>query len=264
MFKRTIIAGIAISAALLGATSASAHTSYMQPNVFDTPNASQVTIETSFTEDFSRPEIAVQSEDFHLYRPDGRRDTFDRVTVLNQVTILESDLTEPGTYRFTTGERLGRTGLQGLIDGQWRPLDPDEAPPAGVQTRRSQTATVADVYVTKGPPSTQVIGVAVGRLAIQPVTHPNSIYLDEGFQLRVMFDGAAVANQDLELTRDGGGYDEQTFRRTVRTDANGALTIRFDQPGAYLLMTRMSGNAPAGSPTDVRSYTTSLTFEVRR
>ncbi len=69
----------------------------MQPNVFDTPNASQVTIESSFTEDFSRPEVAIESEEWSVYRPDGRRDTFDRVTVLNQVTILESDLTEPGT-----------------------------------------------------------------------------------------------------------------------------------------------------------------------
>ncbi|MEQ1818030.1 MAG: DUF4198 domain-containing protein [Terricaulis sp.] len=264
MFQKTISAGVFACAVLFGATGASAHTSYMQPNVFDTPNASQVTIESSFTEDFSRPEVAIESSEWSVYRPDGRRDTFDRVTVLNQVTILESDLTEPGTYRFTTGERLGRTGLQGLVDGQWRPLDPDEAPPAGVQTRRSQTATIADVYVTKGPPSTQVIGVSVGRLSIQPVTHPNSIYLDDGFQLRVTFDGAPVANQELELTRDGGSYDEQTFRRTYRTDANGALTIRFDQAGAHLLMTRMSGNAPAGAPTDVRSYTTSLTFEVRR
>ena len=264
MFQKTIGASLIAGAAFIVATSAAAHTSYMQPNVFDTPNASQVTIESSFTEDFSRPEVAIESEEWSVYRPDGRRDTFDRVTVLNQVTILESDLTEPGTYRFTTGERLGRTGLQGFIDGQWRPLDPDEPPAPGVRTRRSQTATVADVYVTKGPPSTHVIGVSVGRLAIQPVTHPNSIYLDEAFQLRVTFDGAPVANHDLELTRDGGSYDEQTFHRTYRTDANGALTIRFEQPGAYLLMTRMSGNAPAGAPTDVRSYTTSLTFEVRR
>ncbi|MBL8545685.1 MAG: DUF4198 domain-containing protein [Hyphomonadaceae bacterium] len=263
MTKRLIVAGLAAGVALMTA-SASAHTSYMQPNLFDTANASQVTIETSFTEDFSRPEIAVESQDFHLYRPDGRRDSYDRVTVLNQMTVLESDLTETGTYRFTTGERLGRTSLQARIDGEWRPLEPGAEAPRGVQTRQSQTATVADVYVTKGPPTTQVIGVSVGRLAIVPVTHPNSIYLDEGFSLRVTFDGAPVANQALELTRDGGGYDEPAFVQTLHTDASGALTIRFTQPGVYLLMTRKSGDAPSGAETAVRSYTTSLTFEVSR
>lgn len=180
------------------------------------------------------------------------------------MTVLESDLTETGTYRFTTGERLGRMTTQARIDGQWRPLDPEATPPRGAQTRQSQTATVADVYVTKGPPTTQVIDVEVGRLAIRPVTHPNAIYLDQGFSLRVTFDGAPVANQELELTRDGGGYDEPAFVQTPHTNAAGALTISFTQPGVYLLMTRMSGDAPAGSATAVRSDTTSLTFEVLR
>lgn len=261
--QRQIFAGLFTCAALIAAP-ASAHTAYMQPNVFDSANASQVTIETSFTEDFSRPEVAVESQDFHLYRPDGRRDSYDRVTVLNQMTVLESDLTETGTYRFTSGERLGRLSTQVRIDGQWRPIDPEATPPRGAPTRQSQTATVSDVYVTKGPPTSQVIDVNVGRLAIRPVTHPNSIYLDQGFSLRVTFDGAPVANQELELTRDGGGYDEPAFVRTLRTDAAGALTISFAQPGVYLLMTRMSGDAPAGSATAVRSYTTSLTFEVMR
>lgn len=251
-------------ALLVAAAPAAAHTSYMQPNVFSAGQVTQVTIETSFTEDFSRPEIAVESQDFHLYRPNGQRDSYDHITTLTQMTVLESDLTEQGTYRFTTGERLGRTGVQVREGGQWRAIEPGAAPPAGAETRRSQTATVADVYVTKGAPTNEVLAVNVGRLAIRPVTHPSAIYLDQGFALRVTFDGAPVANQSLELTRDGGGYDEPSFSQTLHTDASGALTIQFDRPGVYLLMTRMIGDAPPGAETAVRSYTTSLTFEVTR
>lgn len=263
MNRQTKIAVLALVVGL-AAGPASAHTSYMEPSVFSAGHATQVTIETSFTEDFARPEIAVESQDFHLYRPDGRRDTYDRVTTLSQMTVLESDLTEEGTYRFTTGERLGRMALQVRIDGQWRPLDPETPPPAGARTRQSQTATVADVYVTKGAPTNEVINVNVGHLAIRPVTHPNAIYLDQGFALQVQFDGRGVPNQELELTRDGGSYEEPPFSQTLHTDAQGALTITFDKPGVYLLMTRMSADAPPGSATPVRSYTTSLTFEVTR
>ncbi|MEJ0061558.1 MAG: DUF4198 domain-containing protein [Terricaulis sp.] len=251
-------------ALMLAPTAASAHTSYLKPNSFGSAEANAVTIEASFTEDFLRPEIPVESQDWHLYRPDGLRDTYDNVVVLRQMTVLESDLTEPGTYRFTTGERLGRTSTQARIDGQWRPLEPGAAAPAGAPTRQSQTATVADVYVTKGAPSDAVLGIAVGHLAIRPLTHPSAIFLDDGFRFRVAFDGAPLANQDVNVYRDGGIYDETPFHQVFRTDSNGELHLSFDRPGAYLIMTRHSADAPAGSATQIRSYTTSLTFEVTR
>lgn len=254
----TLVLGLALTPA------AAAHTSYLEPNVFSAGEATQITIESSFTEDFARPEVGIESQDWHFYRPNGQRDTYDRITTLTQMTVLESDLADQGTYRFTTGERLGRTGVQVFSSGHWEPLEPGATPPAGARTRQSQTATVADVYVTKGAPTTQVLGVTVGHLAIRPVTHPNAIYMEQGFSLQVLLDGRPVPNQALELTRDGGSYDDPPFSQTLRTDAQGALTIRFDRPGVYLLMTRMSADAPPGSAVAVRSYTTSLTFEVTR
>ena len=50
----------------------------------------------------------------------------------------------------------------------------------------------------------------------------------------------------------------------VETDADGALTLGFDAPGKYLIMTRHAADAPEGADTDERSYTTSLTLEVSR
>jgi len=253
------------AAAALGAHSALAHTSYLLPSAFSTAEADVVTIQASFGEKlFFRPEVAVTSETFHLYRPDGRRDQFDRIETFRQLTILESDLTEPGTYRFTTGERLGRIGVQVKTGDQWRPLEPGKSPPAGAETRKSQTATVADVYVTKGAPTRAVLDVPVGRLALKTETHPSAIYMDDGLVVTVTFDGAPLAGQALELDREGGGYEEPRFHQALRTDAQGRVKLTFDRPGAYLLMTRHQAAAPAGAETAVRSYTTSLTFEVTR
>ncbi|MFT3728958.1 MAG: DUF4198 domain-containing protein [Terricaulis sp.] len=246
------------------AATAGAHTSYLKPNLFSTADAESITLESSFTENFLNPEIAVESHDFHFYRPDGERGAYDHISVLRQLTILEASLPTQGTYRFTTGERLGRTGLQVLTPGAWRPLEPGAQPPAGAQTRQSQTATVADVYVTKGAPTSAVLGVSVGRLAIQPITHPSEIYLDSVFRFRVLFDGVPAADQEVHLYRDGGAYDATPFEQIVRTGAQGEATLHFAQPGVYLLMTRKSGASPAGAATPVRSYTTSLTFEVTR
>jgi uncharacterized GH25 family protein len=262
---RAWAAAVCLAALALSAPAA-AHTSYLMPSAFSTARADVVTLQASFAEDFYfRPEVAVESQDFHLYRPDGRRDSYDTVQTLRQVTMLESDLTEEGTYRFTTGERLGRTTRQALIDGEWRPLAADAAPPRRARVRTSQTATVADVYVTKGAPTDAVLAVNVGRLAIRPLTHPNAVFVDDGFSFVVTFDGAPLANQEIVIDREGGDYEEPRFHnRTMRTGADGRALLSFDRPGVYLIMTRHRAPAPAGAETDERSYTTSLTFEVTR
>jgi hypothetical protein len=147
--KSAVQAGLVAAMALMMAAPAAAHTNYMQPNVFASAEASQVTIESSFSEDFSRPEFPVESQDFHLYRPNGQRDTFDRVTVLNQMTALESDLTEPGASRFTTGGRLGRTAPQAWVNGQWQALEPGASPPRGARTAVRSYTTSLTFEVTR-------------------------------------------------------------------------------------------------------------------
>lgn len=260
---RWALAAFALAALTMAPGRGAAHTSYLLPSVFSASSERMVTIEASFAErQFFRPEVAVTSEKFHVLRPDGRRDTFDRVETLSQVTVLESDLSEQGTYRFTTGERLGRAGSQVFENGDWRPLEPGAAPPAGAKTRTSQTVTVAEAYVTKGAPTRAAVDAPSGRLVIRTSAHPNDIYLAEGVTLSFTFDGAPIAGQTVELDREGGALEEPKFHKVLKTDAAGKLRLTFDRPGTYLVMARRAADAPAGSKTDMRSYTTSLTFEV--
>lgn len=260
--------GICVAAlvAMLAAPAASAHTSYLLPTVFTTAKGNFVTLESSFTEDAFVPEIAVDSDDFHVVLPDGERADYQSVTKFRQMVVLESPLEAEGTYRFTTGARLGRVSKVALVDGEWKPLfEPGaEVPANATAIKTSQTETVADVYVTKGAASRAAVDTTIGRLAIRPVTHPNEIYLDEGFAFDVTFDGAPLGEQVLNLTREGGEFESPKFEQDITADANGHVKLSFDRPGRYLLMTRHRADAPAGSDTDERSYTTSLTFEVLR
>jgi uncharacterized GH25 family protein len=265
MSLKSKLSGAGAAALLIfgGTGSAAAHVAYMEPSVFVTTQADIVTIETSFAEDFMfRPEIVVTSDDFHVVRPDGQRAPYARIENFTQLTLLEAGLDEPGTYRFTTGERLGRTSTYVLTDGEWRPIAPGETAPAGAPVRQSQTATVSDVYVTKGAPTDASRNVTIGRLAIVPVTHPNAIYRDEGAVFEIRFDGKPMAGQELEVDRQGGDYEEPRYSQVVKTDASGRVTLNFDQAGVYLIHTRHRADAPPGSATPMRGYTTSLTFEV--
>ncbi len=251
-------------ATLAFSETAAAHTSYLLPNVFTTPDAGLVTLQSAFTEDFSRPEVGIPTADWHVVTPSGARAAFRRIDPLEQLTVLEAELPEPGTYRFSTGERLGRVGLQVMIAGQWIPVEPGQKLPPGAPTRPSQTVTVADVYVSKGQPTMAAVEARGGRLELKPVVHPNAVTLAGGFRVVVLLDGKPVADQAIHLQREGGAYETPKFDRIVKTDARGQAVLSFDRPGAYLLMTRLSADAPPGSQTPIRSYTTSLTLEVTR
>jgi plastocyanin len=226
-----------------------------------------ITLESSFTEDFSNPEVVVTSQDWRFYFPDGSQGAYDNVVGLKQLTVLEQALSAEGTYRFSTGERLGRKGrMYQMPDGELKSVfneKREELPkPEGATVVTTQTATVADVYDTKGAPTATVLDTRIGRLRIEPVTHPNEIYLDEGFSFRLTFDGEALSGHEMTLYRDGGAYASDKGKRDIKTGEDDVTTITFDKPGMYLLMTRFRASAPDGAETDIRSYTTSLTFEV--
>ena len=252
-----------VLAALAAGVPANADTSYLKPNFFTTANADIVTIQSSFTEDFPNPSVAVKSDAWTIIGPDGKPAKFDTVQPFTQVTILEAATKAQGTYRLSTGERLGRVGPQILVDGVWQPFAPGREIPAGAQTRQSQTATVADVYVTRGGLRNEPGAAADGSLGLMPVTHPKAGYMHTGSELRVLLTGKPVAGQQVVIWREGGAYEEPAYRKDLTSAADGTVKVTFDKPGVYLIWTRLSGDAPAGAATPVRSYTTSLTLEVQ-
>ena len=266
MLKRVLTSAVVFTATF-AAVPANAHTSYMLPSTFNTEREQTVTLECSFSEDFSAPEIAVKSDDYHVVGPDGTRVDFETLAPFKQLMLMEHGLTDDGTYRFTTGVRLGRKSKRALIDGEWKFVfgpNADEMVANAEAVKTSQTETVADVYVSKGAPSWTPVRNTFGRLVLEPLTHPNEVFLEDEFQLKVSFDGTPMADKELTVYRRGGSYEEPKYKHAVSTDENGIVSMPFEKPGIYMIMTRHRAEAPEGSETDERGYTTSLTFEVMR
>ena len=246
----------ALAVALSGA--ASAHTSFLLPDKFNIVDG-VVNVEGAYATQFFTPTVALPA-DLQLVRPDGVG-AFDRVEVTGLVTRLQTDLPRHGTYRVTTGEKLGGvTTLVGGDDGQWRPLAAGEVPIEGTPTTTIQTVTLADLYISRGQPSREVVDAPIGALAIRPVTHPNQVLVADGFVVELLFNGAPFPNMPFVLYRRG---DVDTDQDTAFvTGADGRAHVTFTEPGQYVLAVRHRGPAPADAGAAVRSYTTSLTFEV--
>jgi uncharacterized GH25 family protein len=234
---------------------------YVLPTLFDVGKGDHVTVTSSFAEDAFVPEVAMRDAPFHLIGPDGQKRAAGPVTYLRDLAIFEADMKADGTYRITTGQRAGRKSKMARDGEKWVMRGEDAPPRPGEQVVEVQSMTLADAYVTRGTASTAALKPRGEALEIQAVTHPGDITAGSDARFTLLFDGKPLANADITLFRAAGAYDGRKVAAQVKSDAAGAFTLRPGDAGAYLILVRHRGAAPAGAETPYRSYTYTLAFD---
>lgn len=253
------LAGVML--ALNGGGAALAHQPYLRPNVFDATGRDHVTVEASFTEDVFAAEVVMRSDFFHVVGPNG--DTpITAVTYLRDIAVFEAAVPQDGTYRLSSGPRQGRTAkMYQSADGVWKMVgEEDGPPPPGAELVDVQSITVADVYVTRGAPSTEALQTTGQGLELKPVTHPNDIIAGEDAVFELLLNGRPLANAPVTVFREAGRWDGRKVEADLSTGPDGRFTLKVSGPGAYMTLIRHRMAAPAGSPVPYVSYSHTLTF----
>jgi hypothetical protein len=270
-----------------------AHTPYLLPNVFDA-DRDRITLQGALTEDdYFNPDVPLNAPVVFETTPGGQTVEVKPAAALKDETLVEAPLTDAGTYRFSTGQMVGRKTTLANVGGKWlmvRQPRPNQgggpgaqkpggpggeggppnsiAPadvPAGAQTMTSEGVMVVETYVTKGAPSDAALKTTGKGFELKPLTHPNGVYVDQGFGFQLLLDGRPVAGAPIAVYRGGNKYDDKRIAIETRSDAKGMVKLAFDRPGAYMLTTRWpSAERKPGEAPPERSYTYSLTFEVTR
>lgn len=257
-----------VAASLMAMTPgpAEAHIGFILPDAFDYRSCGHMGAIASFSDRFPAPEIVLASEGFRLIGPDGEAVAFDRIAPDHAMTRLEGSLTMPGTYLLTSGERLGRKAHVVRVEDRYIRLSSEPAEnaelPAGAKRLSSQTATVSEAYVSCGGVAGLTSAEPAGRLSITPGQAQLKPGMAAHFTIR--FDGAPLQPAEAFLIEAYGAYAGAEEGRPVGVGADGMATFTDLDPGIYALLVRHIAPAPDGSDTDVRSYSTVLTFEVLR
>lgn len=261
MFSRTksALLGAAICAIAPGA--ALAHMPYLMPNYFDVADREHVTVQASFTEDAFAPDVVMRSDSWFVRGPAGPK-AITEVTYLRDLAAFEAALPTVGTYRISSGERLGRNSkMYKDAKGDWIITGESGETPAGAALVDVQSVTAAEVYVTRGAPTREALAPTGKGLEMRAVTHPNEIFAKAPAQFQLDYQGKPLPGALVTVYRAAGVYDGKKVAAEVKTDANGRFSVTPPDGGTYLALIRHRTEAPAGSATPYRSYSYALTFE---
>jgi len=243
-----------------------AHTPYLAPASFQARAGGTVTLDASFAETFFVPEAVFDDSHFSITGPDGRQVEPERVVPLRTRVVVEHALPKDakGTYRFSTGERLGAVFRTWEIAGRKvSSRDAAEAVPAGAKVISNfQSRIRAETYLTVGAPDRGALRPYDQGLELVPVTHPDDLFAGEPIEFELRFDGKPLADTPVQLSEAVWTSDRKAQEIGLRSDPKGR--VRWDKPisGTWLALARHRSAAPAGAAAPEYSNSYSLVFHV--
>ena len=255
-----------VFAIALSAGNAAAHDTWLLPAKFRVPAPGEIVAEGTSAMHFPTPEVAMHED----------RIARSGVRLAGKTTALETGDATSAVLRFRA--RPATSGVAVLwVESRPRTLDLKDAEveeylkeigaweTAGAEWKRAGRKPWRETYV-KFSKSHVSVGTAerdrswsepVGLgLEIVPETDPTALRVGDEVRLRVLRNGAPLAEQAVGAQPAG----RQTGLR--RTDANGRVTLRADRAGFWLV--KVTSIRPAPREGEWESQFATLTFDVSK
>jgi len=265
-FKKPLLAGMLLACTF----TARAISPYVLPLDFDVRANATISVDAGYTQKIFTPAVPYGDTRFSVTRPDGSQVPVTTVHQLKTRTVAEYQLPADekaarGTWRISTGQRMGRVFRSWQRNGQVeRASSPEQPTPADAKLlTHYQTVAWAEAYVTVGAPSRAALKPRGTGLEIVPITHPSDLYVGERFEFAVHFDGQPVAGNKLDIYRSNTGKAESEHTvHTLTTDAQGRAAFPLKQGGLYQAYVRHDSKAPPGAAAPTYGNRYALTFRV--
>jgi len=247
------------------ALTAHAHMPYLLPSSFDVQPKDMIGVDAGFTEKFFISDVAFGETAFTIVTPTGERMPFSDIRQFKQRTVAEQKLPdEKGTYRLSTGPRLGAIFRTWERNGKTETArDPQQIMPADARLlSHYQSLSISEAYVTAGKPSSKALTPLGKGLEIVAVSHPGDLFVNEKFDFVVHYDGKPLPQQKVSIYRSPMDLASQSTVQQLSTDADGRIALPLTKSGIYLALIRYQAPAPAGAAAPMYGHNYTLTFRV--
>jgi len=221
-------------------TQSHAHRAWMLPSatVLSGENA-WVTVDGAISNSlFYFEHHALNLDNLRIVSPTGKSVEAQNKATAKYRSIFDVELTEDGTY--TLGMESNTLYARYTLDGEekrWRGSQADLAtlPREATDLSVSEAVRRMQVFVTKGAPSNVNQTLVGDGIEMQPITHPNDLFVGEAAQFKFMLDGKQATGLTVTLIRDGIRYRDQVNEQVYTTNNDGEVNLNFTQPGMYWL-----------------------------
>lgn len=256
---------VSILVMLLMTLNAKAHVPFLKPNLFNVTHH-RLQIESSFTEFPFQPDFAMDSPNFTMVSPSGAETHLTSQAKTKAAVYLEPQLTEDGTYRISTGIKVGPKYKATEVNAKLYFAEDMLRFPG--KSTSMQYYSRADTYIFKGSQKYEAKPFNQG-LEIIPLTSPNNLMLGSQLAFRVMNNGKALPNARVIVVaenehftkhRTGDLYDIDNIRESnLLANTKGEFTFHPKQAGLYFLFVTIHNKI---NEALWESHNASLTLEV--
>jgi len=245
-----------------------AHRIWLLPSTFTlSGNEQWITVDGAISNDLFYPNhVPLRLERVAVTAPDGSLVEIQNAATGKFRSVFDVHLTQQGTYRIA---QAGNTFFaRWTEDGepQRRRGTLDELLAAGLDEKEGVQFAVSNrsvaTYVTLGAPTTSVFETTGSGLEFVPASHPNDLFAGDTAAFRIVHNGNPAEGLEVTVVQGADRYRNRAGDTMYTADADGRISVTFDEPGSYWLEASVEGETEVEGRKMAEYLALVVTFEV--
>lgn len=213
-----------------------------------------------------KPAMRRPASKLQILAPDGSAVEAKNGTVGRYRSTFDVQLSQKGTYKLAVANNgLFASWKENGKPQRWMGKAEDLAsrvPAKAEDLRITDNSSRVEVFVTSGNPTEGVLKTTGHGLELAPITHPNDLFAGEAAEFAFLLDGKPAANIEVSVVPGGNRYRDELGDMTLKTDAEGKVSITWPTAGMYWLEAQATSKQGVRKPATERRATYVATFEV--
>jgi uncharacterized GH25 family protein len=213
-----------------------------------------------------KPAMRRPASKLQIIAPDGSQIEAKNGSIGRYRSTFDVQLSQKGTYKLAVANSgLFASWKENGKPQRWMGKAEDlasQVPAKAEDLRITENSSRVEVFVTSGNPSDGVLKTTGTGLELAPITHPNDLFAGEAAEFIFLLDGKPAADVEVSVVPGGNRYRDELGEMTLKTDAQGKLSITWPNAGMYWLEAKAGSKEGVRKPATERRATYVATFEV--